>query len=154
MGWWTDLITLCLTCYWRWLSGMRRTGTAVCHWSYLPIAAAHRPLPESPRFTSFYGRDLRLPTEPILCPPPSVVLQNDADYVTEIKENVTGLGFWQETPSRRPRCSRSISMMLMPVQLRWWKVNERVSVYMPAAKSGTAYKLARPCHGQYCVVRE
>ena len=30
MGWWTDLITLCLTCYWRWPSGMRRTGTAVC----------------------------------------------------------------------------------------------------------------------------
>ena len=29
---------------------------------------------------------------------------------------------------------------------------ERVFVYMPAAKSGTAYKLARPFHGPYRVV--
>ena len=30
--------------------------------------------------------------------------------------------------------------------------DERVFVYMPASKSGTAYKLARPFHGPYRVV--
>ena len=30
---------------------------------------------------------------------------------------------------------------------------ECVFVYMPAAKSGAAYKLARPNHGPYCVAR-
>ena len=33
-----------------------------------------------------------------------------------------------------------------------FKVEDRVIVYMPAAKPGPAYKLARPYHGPYRVV--
>ena len=43
-------------------------------------------------------------------------------------------------------------MMPGPIQLRLYVEGERVFVYMPAAKSNTAYKLARPFHGPYRVV--
>ena len=40
--------------------------------------------------TSFYGRGPRLPTEAVLCPPPSVTLQSDADdYIAEIMKRMS-----------------------------------------------------------------
>ena len=33
-----------------------------------------------------------------------------------------------------------------------FKVEDRVIAYMPAVKTGPAYKLAQPYHGPYCVV--
>ena len=50
-----------------------------------------------------------------------------------------------------PRCSRSISIVVVPVQLHPWKASVCVCV-MPA-KSSMTYKLARPYRGLYSVVR-
>ena len=132
---------------------MERTGTAVCHLSHLPMAAPHRPLPGSPGLTSFYERDPRLPTEAVLCLPPSITLQSDADdYIAKIMKRMSQV--WGLAGDAIKKAQ---------VQQKWqhdacahsamFVEGEHVFVYMPAAKSGTAYKLARPYNGPYRVVQ-
>ena len=57
-----------------------------------------------------------------------------------------------EIPLGIPRCSRSISIVVVPVQLHPWKVSVCLSKCLPSLASMT-YKLARPCRGPYSVVR-
>ena len=106
---------------------------------------------ESP-FYLLYGRDPKLPTEAVLCPPPSSALQVDADdYVTEITKRMSQA--WSlagdaikkaQVQQKQHHDARARSATFVE--------SERVFVYMPAAKSGMAYKLARPFHGSYRVV--
>ena len=127
-------------------------------WDYcLPfILFAYRSSPqistgESP-FYLLYGRDSKLPIEAVLCPPPSFALQVDADdYVTEITKRMSQA--WSlagdaiikaQVQQKQHHDTHARSAMFVE--------GERVVVLMPAAKSGTAYKLARPFHGLYRVV--
>ena len=106
---------------------------------------------ESP-FYLLYGRDPKLPTEAVLCPPPSFALQVDADdVVTEITKRMSQA--WSlagdaikkaQVQQKQHHDARARSATFVE--------GERVFVLMPAAKSGTAYKLARPFHGPYRVV--
>ena len=106
---------------------------------------------ESP-FYLLYGRDSKLPIEAVLCPPPSFALQVDADdYVTEITKRMSQA--WSlagdaiikaQVQQKQHHDTHARSAMFVE--------GERVVVLMPAAKSGTAYKLARPFHGLYRVV--
>ena len=91
--------------------------------------ATHTPFWENQLSTIAYGRDTKLPTEAVLCPPPSFALQ--------IKK--------LEMPLGKPRCSRNISIVIVPVQLHPWKAS--------VCLSSMTYKLARPYHGPYSVVR-
>ena len=107
---------------------------------------------ESP-FYLLYGRDPRLPTEAVLCSPPSLALQSDADdYVAEITKRISpAWGLAGDTikkaqvqqKQQHDVCARSATFV----------EGECVFVYMPAAQSGAAYKLARPYHGPYCVAK-
>ena len=93
-----------------------------------------------------------MPTEAVLCPTPSSALQVDAnDYVTEITKRMSQA--WHlagdaikkaQVQQKQHHDARARSATFVE--------GERVFVYMSAAKSGTAYKLARPFHGPYRVV--
>ena len=89
-----------------------RTGRSVCHLSYLLTKPAHR-LPWEIPFYLLYGRDPRLPTEAVLCPPSNSLLPVEADDYTSWSSQGECLrpGVWQRMTSRRFSCSRSNSMM-------------------------------------------
>ena len=105
---------------------------------------------ESPSYL-LYGKDPKLPTEAVICPPPSSALQRDADDdVTEITKRMSQA--WSlagdvikkaQVQQKQHHDARARSATFVE--------GERVFVYMPATKSGTVYMLAMPFHGPYCV---
>ena len=121
---------------------------------FIPFAYRSSPqtsTKESP-FYLLYGRDPKLPTEAVLCLPPSFTLQVDADdYVTGITKRLSQA--WS-------LAGDAIKKALVQQKQHHdahahsdtFVEGKRMLVYIPATKSGTAYKLARPFHGPYHVV--
>ena len=89
----------------------------------------------------------------MLCPPPNFLLPVEADdYITELTSKMSDA--WSlakdaikkaQLPQKQQHDVRARSAA--------FEEGERVFVFMPAVKSGKAYKLARPFHGPYRVVR-
>lgn len=102
---------------------------------------------ESPFFL-LYGRDAQLPTEAVLQPTVDcqIIACNDyrGEMATKMKEA------W-EMASKMIKTSQDRQKKYFDrhAKPRSYKIGERVFIYMPAAKTGPSYKLARPYHGPY-----
>ena len=111
---------------------------------------AHGSTGESP-FVLLYGRDCQLPTEAALNPPMERDLIALDDYKSLVVVRMTEA--WQlakdKIKTAQKRLKNQYDKCARPAR---FKPGDRVFVYMPAARSGKAYKLARPHHGPYCVV--
>ena len=107
---------------------------------------------ESPFFL-MHGRDPRLPTEAALDHPVEREHVDLGEYGAELAENLTEA--WESARScikqaqskQKKNYDSRASTSSAP-----FRVGQRVFVYKPSAKSGPAYKFARPFHGPYRVV--
>ena len=105
---------------------------------------------ESPFFL-LYGRDPQLPTEAALTRPKTRYQVDLEDYKTEL---VSGLSeAWtlarQQVQKAQKQQKRYYDRRATSTT---FQVGDRVFTYMPSAKTGKAYKFARPFHGPYRVL--
>ena len=126
---------------------MGRTGTAVCH---LPTEPAHR-LPRENLQSTYYMEET-LGCQLKLCRAPNALLAVEADdYITELTRRMSEAWSLARDAIKKAQMQRE---QQHDVQTRsaTFEEDERVFVFMPAAKSGKACKLVQPFHGPYCVV--
>ena len=105
---------------------------------------------ESPFFL-LYGRDPQLPVEATLCPP---VVRNPVcidDYKTVMMQNLSAA--WKLAQENVHK-AQSKQKRQHDKKARGATINsgDRVFVYMPAIRTGPAYKLTRPYEGPYRVI--
>ena len=105
---------------------------------------------ESP-FYPLYGRDPRLPTEAALSTPLTRAYIDTDDYKTELTLNFTEA--WDLSRQQVEKAQRQQKRFYDRRSRKpTFRVGDRVFLYMPAAKTGQAYKFARPYHGPYRVL--
>ena len=105
---------------------------------------------ESPFFL-MYGCDARLPNETDVVTPSTREFVDLSDFGESLMTSVH---------DARELARKSIQSSQMKqkhahdkrARSNAFKVGEKVFLYKPSAKSGKAYKFARPYHGPYCVV--
>ena len=95
-----------------------------------------------------YGQDPVLPTEEALSQPVKRCYLEYDDYRAQMVRNLseawtTARQNVQKAQKQQKRQHDKKTRMLAFI------IGDRVFVYMPAAKSGKAYKLSRPFHGPY-----
>ena len=114
-------------------------------------SSVHPSTGESP-FYLMHGRDPRLPTEEAMSPPVQRYPVDATDYKTEMTTRMAAA--WELARSQVKKAQNKqkeyYDRHATPQNIA---KGERVFVYMPAAKSGPAWKLARPYHGPYRVVK-
>ena len=113
--------------------------------------SVHPSTGESP-FYLLYGRDARLPTPEVLTPPVQRYPVDATDYRTEMTTRMSEA--WESArvhvKKAQNRQKKQYDRHAAPCNV---VAGDRVFVYMPAAKSGRAWKLDRPFYGPYRVVR-
>ena len=116
---------------------------------YVYRSSVHPSTGESPFFL-LYGRDPRPPTEEALLPPAQCYPVDATDYKTELSTRMSDA--W-EAARIQVRKAQAAQKKFYDRQAapRKVEVGERVFVFMPAAKSGPVWKLARPFYGPYRV---
>ena len=118
---------------------------------YAYRSSIHSSTAESP-FCLLYGQDPRLPTEEALSPPVQRFPVDATDYKTEMTTRMSAV--WEAARAQVKKAqSRQKQQYDQNAAPREIAAGERVFVYMPAAKSGPAWKLARPFHGPFRVTR-
>ena len=105
---------------------------------------------ESPFFL-LYGRDPRLPTDPLLSPVKTKKMINLKEYGLQLAHDMSEA--WelarQCIGKAQRRQKEYYDRRGRPPNFR---AGERVFLYKPAEKTGEARKFARPYHGPYCIV--
>ena len=106
---------------------------------------------ESP-FYLLYGIDPKLPTATMLGSVNEGVGIAGDDYITELTRKMSEA--WscakKHVEKAQAEQERSHDRQACPAV---FQEGDRVFVFMPAAQSGKGYKLSRPFHTPYCVVR-
>ena len=105
---------------------------------------------ESPFFL-MYGRDPQLPTEAVLHPEPDRFTVSADDYRSEFVSGISRAWTLAQQSVKKAQNRQKLQHDRHAKDPQF-QVGARVFVYMPAAKSGKAYKLARAFHGPYRVV--
>ena len=106
---------------------------------------------ESP-FFMLYGRDPMLPTPEALSKPVDRCYMDVDDYCSQLVQNLSES--W-ERARKSIQKAQKLQKKYHDKRVRMPTFTEgcRVFVYMPAARSGKAYKLSRPFHGPYRIVK-
>ena len=106
---------------------------------------------ESPFFL-LYGRDPQLPTEVVLMPElPRDVVQLD-DYKSRMMQGMSDA--WSSVQNALKKSqARQKKQHDKNARNADFSLGDRVYVYMPALKTGPAYKLARPYKGPYRILQ-
>ena len=120
------------------------------------VLFAYRPSPqastgESP-FYFLYGRDPQLPTETAIAHTPITRAPIDVDtYKGEVFKNIQEA--WQLARENIKKAQRRQKMYYdRQTRKPTFHVGDRVFLFTPSAKSGSAYKFALPNKGPYRVV--
>ena len=105
---------------------------------------------ESP-FFMLYGRDPVLPTEEALSPPVERCYLEYDDYRSQIVNNLSEA--WAKARQNIQKAQKQQKKQHdKKTRMPTFSVGDRVFVYMPAARSGKAYKLSRPFHGPFRII--
>jgi len=99
-----------------------------------------------------YGRDPQLPTEAALCPPTARSTICLDDYKTELVQNMSRAWQLAQNVIRKSQ-NRQKATHDKKASDATVKLGDRVFVYMPAIRTGPAYKLARPYKGPYRIIK-
>lgn len=95
---------------------MVRIGTSACHSYCFRTVQALRPATGESLFYLLYMRDPRLPTEAILCPPPSSpFLMDSDDYIMELTRRMSQARKLAGDAIKRPKSNKSSSMIFWSV---------------------------------------
>ena len=118
---------------------------------YAYRVSTHPSTGESP-FYLLYGRDARLPTDEALMPPVQRYPIDTTDYRAEFTTKMSEA--WESARYHVKKAqSRQKKYHDRHAKPKQFTPGDRVFVYMPAAKSGQAWKLARPYHGPFRIVK-
>lgn len=105
---------------------------------------------ESP-FFMLYGRDPQLPTEQALSKPIDRCYLDADDYKSELVLNLSEA--WERAQQNvRKAQKKQRKQHDKRVRMPKFAVGDRVFVYKPSAKTGKAYKFAKPFHGPYRIL--
>ena len=106
---------------------------------------------ESP-FFMLYGRDPVLPTEEVLSNTPDRCYIEYDDYRSQLVQNLSAA--WDQARKNVAKAQQQQKKQHdKKARMPTFSVGDRVFVFMPAAKSGKAHKLARPYHGPFRILK-
>ena len=134
------------------ISGAQEWDTRLPYVLFAYRSALQSSTGESPFFL-LYGRDPQLPTETVLYPPVQrepVLLD---DYKSSMMRAMSDAWEAARQNVREPQKKQKIQHD-RNARNADFHVGDRVFVYMPALKSGPAYKLACPYKGTYRVLEQ
>ena len=106
---------------------------------------------ESPLYL-LYGRDPHLPSDSVLSVPKDQRIMSLSDYKTEIARRCADAWKLAQEQIKKSQASQKLHYDASASEPNIHE-GDRVYVYTPARKSGTAYKFVRPFVGPYRVVK-
>ena len=100
-----------------------------------------------------YGRDARLPTQAALSPPPQHYPVDATDYRAEFTSHMSEKKAWELARTHIVKAQKHQKKYYdQKARMDKFLPGDQVFVHMPSARSGPAWKLARPFHGPFHVL--